>query len=146
MDTVIHAGVDDFLDDVVGALEETIIMPRRSAEPDPTGQTFCAEELGDRVSVGGGTAPVRRWVLRVCWGHDLWPPAAVHLCRGVTVDIGVLDRGDRTPEIEVVLRVPASDEGVACRDVLLREEGRSLGDIEGEMLILRQPPQISSNL
>src|SRR6185369_5845360 len=51
MNTVVDACVDDFLDDLVGAVEMTCIR-RASGEVDAARQTFRAEELLDCVSVG----------------------------------------------------------------------------------------------
>src|SRR5919109_1295712 len=67
-------------------------------------------------------------------------------CVGVTVDVGVLNRCDRSPEVEVVLRVPAPGKGVGRRDVRLRKEPCVIGDVERQVLILRQLPQILRDL
>src|SRR5215475_13558003 len=68
--TVVDAGIDDFLDDLVRAVE--VMCIRCSAgEVDAAGQTLRAEELRDRVSVGTCAAPVGRRPLRMLRRHDL---------------------------------------------------------------------------
>src|SRR5262245_36753626 len=62
--TVVDACVDDFLDDLVGAVEvmrdlfSRDWVDRCSEEVDAARQTLRAEELGDPVRVGTRAAPV----------------------------------------------------------------------------------------
>src|SRR5262245_58455544 len=145
VNTVVDAGVDDFLDDLVRAVEVMCIRCS-SREIDPARQTLRAEELRDRVSVGTRAAPVCRGPLRMSRRHDLRAPACVLLRPIVSVDIRVLDRGDRAPEVVKVFRVPAPDERIGLRGVDLREETRGFRDIEGQLLIQRQLSKISCYL
>ena len=144
--TVVDACVDDFFDDLVRALE---VMDIRfsfgecsSGEVDAARQTLRAEELRDRVSVGTRAAPVGRRPLRMSRRHDLWPPVVLLLRCVVSVDIRVLDRGDRAPEVVKVFRVPAGNECIGLPCVDLREETRGFPDIVGQTLIERQLSQI----
>src|SRR6266571_9446351 len=121
-------------------------MTCQTGECDSTRQTLRPEELGDRVRVCGRGAAMRGRILRMSWRHNLRQPIRVWISGNVSVDICFADRGHGSPEVEEVLRIPAPDLRVGDRDVALREEARAVGDVVGDMLIVRQLPQISCNL
>src|SRR5437867_11546941 len=123
-------------------------MTCQTGECDSTRQTLRPEELGDRVRVCGRGAAMRGRILRMSWRHNLRQPIRARICGVVSVDICFADRGHGSPEVEVeeVLRIPAPDLRVGDGDVALREEARAVGDVVGDMLIVRQLPQSSCNL
>ena len=119
MDASPHSGVDDFLE----RIREPIVAPRgtgfvaEGAEADPVG----AEEVLERVHKRTGRAGVSRGVIGE-WRRDQRrrvadrcrrvkqrQPRWVGHGRGVAVSVGRADRRDRTPELPVVLVVPAAD-------------------------------------
>ncbi len=140
MDAGPHSGVDDLFERV----REPAEAPRgtgfvaEGAEGDFVG----AEEVLQRVRERSGRAAVARWMVgerrreeqrrvadRCCWVEQRQPRRVGHGC-GVAVGVGLADRSDRTPELPVVLVVPAADQGVSSSHVLHREQTSILDDVQ----------------
>ena len=140
VDAAPHSGVDDLLERVRKPVE----APRgtgfvaEGAEGDFVG----AEEVLQRVHECTGGAGVPRRVIgegrrderrptedRCCWVEQ-WQPRRVGLSVRVAVGVGLANRRDRTPELPVVLVVPAADRGVSGSQVLHREQASVLDDVQ----------------
>ena len=79
--------------------------------------------------VGEGRGGERRPELG-CRRVEQGCPVRVGLGRRVAVRVGLADRGDRPPELPVVLVRVAADEAVGGGEVLHREQTRILDDVE----------------
>src|SRR5882762_2865967 len=107
MDASPHSGVDDLLERV----REPVEAPRgtgfvaEGAEGDPVG----AEEVLERVHERSGRAGVARRVADRCRWVEQRQPSGVGLSGRIAVGVGLANRRDRTPELPVVLVVPAAD-------------------------------------
>ena len=117
------AGPDSGVDDLLERIREPVEAPRRAgfvaegAESDLVG----AEEVLERVHectgragvprgvIGEGRREERRRVADRCRWVEQRQPRRVGLGCRVAVSVGLADRRDRTPELPVVLVVPAAD-------------------------------------
>src|SRR5512132_3448904 len=149
VDAAPHARADDLLE----GLREAVEAPRRAGcgtalvadrgERDLVG----AEEGLQRVHEGTADAGVPRRVVREAGGDERRSgdgnrrveerqPGRVGLGRRVAVASGLADRGDRAPEVPVVLVVPAADRAVGPGQVRHREQAGALDAVQ--LLALRQ--------
>ena len=118
VDACPDAGVDHLLE----RIREPVEASRRArlvavrAESDLVG----AEEVLERVHECTGRAAVPRGMIRKgrrderWWRHSYrWvkqrQPCRISLGRRITVSVSLADRGDRAPELPVILIVPAAD-------------------------------------
>ena len=108
------------------------------AEGDPVGAEEVLERVHERSGRGGvargvvreGRREERRRVADRCRWVEQRQPRRVGLGGGVAVGVGLADRRDRTPELPVVLVVPAADQGVSRSQVLHREQASAVDDVQ----------------
>src|SRR5438094_3528833 len=97
----------------------------------------CAEEVLERMYECAGVAGVPRWVVgegrryekrRVadcCRWVEQRQPCRVGLSVRVAVSVGLADRGDRPPELPVILVVPTANGGISPSQVLHCKQARA---------------------
>src|SRR6266566_8366175 len=135
-----HSGVDNFGKDVREPLEasRSAGFVAEGGDSDLVG----AEEVLERMYECTGVAGVPRWVVgegrryeqrrvadRCCWVEQR-QPCRVGLSGRVAVSVGRADRGDRTPELPVVLIVPAANGGISPSQVLHCKQARAVNDVQ----------------
>ena len=85
------------------------VDPERSVIPENS-----AQDRGSRRAYGG----MAGHVLRMCSSHSQpWRPVQIGIRCRISVQIGVCDGGDWTPELIVVLGIPAGDRSIGHREV-----------------------------
>src|SRR5437016_6645073 len=118
-----HSGVDNFAEHIREPLE----APRRTgfAAEDADGDLVGAEEVLERMHKRTRCARVARGVVRErrrderrqgaywCGWVEQRQPRRIRLGRGIAVGVGLADRSNRTPELPVVLVIPAADRGIS---------------------------------
>src|SRR4030095_15451790 len=119
----VYAAAHASIDDLLGRVGEPLKGPCRTGfvAESVEGNLVGAEEVLERLHERRGRAAVARWVVRKgrceqrrrvadrgCWG-DKGQPRGVGLGCGVAVGVGLADRRDWTPELPIVLVVPAAD-------------------------------------
>jgi len=72
----------------------------------------------------------RRRVADRCRWVEQRQPGRISHGRRIAVGVGLANRRDRTPELPVVLVVPAADQGVCRGQVLHREQASVLDDVQ----------------
>ena len=122
------AGVDDLLE----GLREPVEVPRLTVEaaachiePDLVG----AEEHLQHLKVRTVQTEVPGRVLGVGRGEER-RPRRVRLGRGIAVPVRLVDRLPRSPEVPVVLVVPAADRRVRAAQVQLRKQEGAVDDVD----------------
>ena len=129
MDAAPDAGVADVVVEVARTVVVTVAEARQAGDGEV--DVLGAQELGDHATARRREARVRARVLGVIRrsGQERRPRVVVE--RGI-VAVGVAgpDRGDRPPELEVVLGVEARDERVGVGDLDHRHEPGRLHDVQ----------------
>src|SRR5437588_6121634 len=140
----VDAGPHSSVDDLFERVREPVEAPRRTgfvaerAEGDPVGAEEVLERVRERSGRGGVSRGVvgewrrnqqRRVADRCCWVEQR-QPGRVGLGRRIAVGVGLANRRDRTPELPVVLVVPAADQGVSPRQVLHRKQASVLDNVQ----------------
>src|SRR5207249_549701 len=127
-----NAGVDDLLERVRKSVEVARFAWEAGAyhaEPD----LVRAEEHLQHLKVRAVATEVPRWVLGVrrC---EKRCPGGVGVGVRIAVLVRPLDRRPRTPEVPIVLVVPAVDRSVRGAQVQHREEEGAVTDVDGVLV------------
>src|SRR5436190_23833537 len=135
-----HSRVDNFTKDVREPLEAS-----RSAGFVAEGgdsDFVCAEEVLERMYertgvagmprgvVGEGRRYEQRWVADCCRWVEQRQPCRVGLSVRVAVSVGLADRGDRPPQLPVILVVPTANGGISPSQVLHCKQARAVNDVQ----------------
>ena len=91
-------------------------------------EVLRAEEALQRFRRGARHAAVRGRIFRMRRRPHVRKPGGVGCGVRIVVGVRVLDRRDRPPEIEVIFRIEARDDGIGMHDVHQRVEPRTLDE------------------
>ncbi len=140
----VDAGPDPRVDNFAQDIREALEAPRGAgfvAEGGDSDLVF-AEEVLERVHECTGVGCVPRWVVgegrreerrRVadwCRWIEQRQPCRVGLGVRVAVSVGLADRGDRPPELPVILVVPTANGGISPSQVLHCKQARAVNDVQ----------------
>ncbi len=134
-----HSGVDEFLERIREPIETPSCarLIAECAEGDLVGLKEVLEGVNDCTSSAGVSRGVvgegrsdERWEWHRRGRVEQRQPRRVGLGSRVAVGVGLADRRDRTPELPVVLVVPATDRGVSRSQVGHGEQAGVLDDVQ----------------
>ena len=140
VDPAPYSGVDDLLECVRQALKAargTGFVAER-AEADLVGAEKVLERVNDctayagvpRGVVGEGRRDKRRRVADRCGWVEQRQPVRVRLGIRIAVGDGLANRRNRTPELPVILVVPAANQGISRSQILHREQASIFYDVQ----------------
>ena len=126
----INARGSYFFFKVFRAVERVCMGRAKDGAADGKGHVGSPEIAFQDFRYRARKTPVSRWVFRVIRRSAEWHPCRVGNRGGIPVDSPVLNRRQRPPEAEVVLRIHAANKGIGHAGPHDGKEARRVGRIE----------------